>query len=163
VRQGAAAASRDDDPLNTFLAKRQEKFSGVSRNIFLMEDPAPRRKPDSVPIEGLIGPPAPPPPPPPPPPEKPLWQIRREEALQELGKFRFLGYLTDKDNKLFLSKDGELFIVKSGETVVKGYKVKEAGRDYIILFDTATEAELRVELSGSEPQQPHQPQPRSWR
>ena len=84
-------------------------------------------------------------------------QIAEEMARADLVRFRFLGYLTDKDNTLFLSKDGELFIVKSGEKVSKSYKIKEATKDYVILYDTITRVEVRVELSGGE--QPSPPQP----
>ncbi|HET7318676.1 MAG TPA: hypothetical protein VFK23_06025, partial [Nitrospirota bacterium] len=69
------------------------------------------------------------------------------------------GYLTSKDNMLFLSKDGETFIVRSGDKLLASYQVKEAGKDYVILLDTATRVEVRVELSGSEGAQPPQPQP----
>lgn len=160
VREGLATAYPGADPLNVILARRQEKFPGVSRDIFRMENPAPKPKPAPV-----TAAPPPPPPPPPPTPE----QIAAEKARQaadaartDLSRFRFLGYLgsTGKDNALFLSKDGESFIVKIGDRLLASYQVKEAGRDYVILLDTATRVEVRVELSGGEAQPPQPGMPR---
>jgi hypothetical protein len=76
-------------------------------------------------------------------------EIAAEAARADLTRFRFLGYLTDKDSSLFLSKDGELFIVKTGDTVLKGYKIKAVGMDHVILQDTATKVEVKIELTGS--------------
>ena len=74
-----------------------------------------------------------------------------DAARADLSRFRFLGYLTEQESKLFLSKDGELFIVKSGDAVLKTYRVKEASKDYVVLRDTVTGVEVRIELSGGEP------------
>ena len=155
VREGLTAASPGADPLKVILAKRQEKFPGVSRDIFRMENPAPKPKPATV-----TAPPPPPPPPPPTPEQIAAEKVRlaAEAARADLSRFRFLGYLTSKDNMLFLSKDGETFIVRSGDRLQASYQVKEAGKDYVILLDTATRVEVRVELSGGEAQSP-QPQP----
>jgi hypothetical protein len=152
VREGLASASPGADPLNVILARRQEKFPGVSRDIFRMENPAPKPKPQPEPVIA-----------PPPPPEVPVKtpeQIAAENARADLSRFRFLGYLTSKDNTFFLSKDGETFIVKTGDKLLASYQVKEAGKDYVILLDTATRVEVRVELSGSEPQPPQPGMPR---
>jgi hypothetical protein len=153
VREGLAAASSGGDPLNVLLARRQEKFPGVSRDIFRMENPAPKPKPQPAPVIAA-------PPPPPPVPVKTPEQIAAENARADLSKFRFLGYLTSKDNTLFLSKDGETFIVKSGDRLLASYQVKEAGKDYVVLLDTATRVEVRVELSGGEPSPPQPGMPR---
>ena len=59
------------------------------------------------------------------------------------------GYLTDKDSSLFLSKEGEQFIIKSGDTVLKSYQIKAVGKDHVVLHDTVTRAEVRIELTGS--------------
>jgi hypothetical protein len=169
VRPGLASRAAWADPLNVLLTRREEKFPGVARDIFRMQNPAP--KPRFV---------APPPPPPvhvktPEEIAAEAAQSAAQTARADLSKFRFLGYLTDKDNTLFLSKDGELFVVKSGDQVLKNYKVKEAGKDYVILLDTVTRVEVRIFLSGGEPsfqqsppQQPQQfeqpaPQPQQQR
>jgi len=75
-------------------------------------------------------------------------EIAAEMAKADLSKFRFLGYLTDKDSSLFLSKEGELFIVKSGDVVQKTYQVKSVGKDHVILLDTVTKVEVKIDLTG---------------
>jgi hypothetical protein len=156
MRPGLAERAAGTDPLNVFLRQREEKFPGVSRDIFRMENPTPPRpKPAPVSVVTPTLPPVP---------VKTPEELAADLARADLSKFRFLGYLTDKDNTLFLSKDGENYIVKSGDTVLKNYKVKEAGKDHVILLDTITRVEVRVELSGGEqsPQQP-QMQPQKYR
>src|SRR3990172_2953120 len=138
VRTGLSSPAAGTDPLLIFFAKREEKFPGVARDIFRMANPAPKPKPAPLPLG----------PPPPPVPEQTPADIAAETSRADLAKFRFLGYLTDKENSLFLSKDGELFIVKSGEMVQKNYKVKEAGKDHVLLVDTVTRVEGRIELTG---------------
>jgi hypothetical protein len=161
VRQGLASPASGADPLAVLLAKREEKFPGVSRDIFRMENQAPRPKQKKAPP--VVAAPLPPPVP-----QKTPEEIAADLSRADLSKFRFLGYLTEKDNSLFLSKDGELFIVKSGDKLLKTYQVKEASKDYVVLLDTATRVEVRVDLAGGEPQQtplsgqrmPQQPMPR---
>lgn len=155
VREGVIASAPGADPLNIIIAKREEKFPGVSRDIFRMENPAPKPKPVPVPV--VVAPP------PPAIPEKTPEEIAAEQARAELLRFRYLGYLTERDNTLFLSKDGELFMVKAGNKVLKTYRVKEANKDAAILQDTATGVEVRIDLSGGgdSGQQPmQQPMPR---
>ncbi len=142
IRQGLAAAS-GADPLNVLLERREEKFPGVSRDIFRMENPAPKPK-----LKPRIAAP-----PPPPVPQRTPEEIAADLSRADLAKFRFLGYLADKDKTLFLSKDGELFIVKSGDRLLKSYQVKEASKDYIILNDTVTNVTARIDFSGAETQQ----------
>lgn len=148
VRQGLAAEAAGTDPLNVIIAKREEKYPGVSRDVFRMENPAPKPKPAPVVVA---------PPPPPPVPERTPEEIAADAARAELSRFRFLGYLTDRDNTLFLSKDGELFIVRVGERIGKGWQVKDAGKDHVVIMDPATRVEMRVDLSGGEPA-PQKPQ-----
>jgi hypothetical protein len=156
VRSGLPSSTASSDPLTVFFARRQEPFSGVKRDLFRMENPAPKRKP--APVAPVVPAPAAPP-------EKTPEELAAEAARADLSKFRFLGYLTDVDRSLFLSKDGETFIVKSGDQVLKNYRIKDAGKDYVILLDTATQVEVRIELSGSgpEPAAPTHPQPQRFR
>lgn len=165
VRQGVSSRAGGADPLNVFLEQRGEKYPGVVRDIFRMANPAPPKPKTSTlppPVHVKT-------------PEElaaeaakaaadaaqAAVQAAAEAARTDLLKFRFLGYLTDKDNTLFLSKEGELFIVKSGDQVLRSYKVKEAGKDYVVLLDTITRVEVRILLSGSDSSaqqpQPHQP------
>ncbi len=149
VRPGLSSRIVGAELLGVFLARRGEKFPGVSRDIFRMENRVPKPKPKPAPVSAVT-------PTVPPAPVKTPEEIAKELARADLSKFRLLGYLTDKDNKLFLSKDGELFIVRSGDRVLKNYQVKEVGRDYVVLLDTITGVEVRVGLSGTE-QAPPQP------
>lgn len=152
VRTGIQSPASGADPLQVFLVRREEKFPGVIRDIFRMENPAPRPKPKPAPAAvAPVLPTAP---------VKTPEEIAADASRLDLSKFRFLGYLTDKDSTLFLSKDGELFLVRSGDTVLKNYQVKEAGKDYVILFDTATRVEVRVELTGGADQAAQQQKPR---
>ncbi len=136
--------------MQLLLLKREEKYPGVIRDIFRMENPAPP-KPKAKPVSVVATAPTPTVPPVP---VKTPEQIAEEAARADLSKFRFLGYLTDKDSSLFLSKDGETFIVRSGETVLRNYRVKEANRDFVVLLDTETKVEVKVELSGGGDQAP---------
>ncbi len=142
IRTGIQSPSSAADPVQVFLVKREERYPGVIRDLFRMENPAPPR-PKAKPV--LVTAPTPTVPPVP---EKTPEQIAAEAAKLDLSKFRFLGYLTEKDSSLFLAKDGETFIVRSGDAVLKNYRVKEAGRDFVVLLDTATRVEVRIELSG---------------
>ena len=146
VRKGIAAPGGAPDPLLVFLERRVEKYPGVARDLFRMgstighakKKPALITKPIStvtVPTSTI--------------PDRTPEQIAAEIARADLSRFRFLGYLTDKDSSLFLSKDGELFIVKSGDTILKNYQVKAVGKDQVVLFDTITKVEVRIELTGS--------------
>ncbi len=145
VRTGIAQPAAEGDPLRLFLARRQESYPGTVRDIFRMELPAPPKpKPVlvSVPTPTIVVPVIP---------EKTPEQLAAEAARADLSKFRFLGYVTDrtsKESSLFLSKDGETFVVKSGDTVLKNYRVKDAGKDAVVLLDTITRVEVKVELSG---------------
>ncbi len=149
VRPGVSSPAPGGDPLAALLAKREEKFPGVARDIFRMENPAPKPKQKTPPVVAPVLPP--------PPPEKTPEEIAAEASRADLSRFRYLGYLTGKDNSLFLSKDGELFIVRIGERIQKTYQVKDAGRDHVVLVDTATRVEVRVDLSGGDTQQPMMP------
>jgi len=149
VRTGLQSAGVPADPLQVILVRRKEQYPGVVRDLFRMENPAPKPKAKPVPAPVVL-------PPVPQAPVKTPEQIAAEAARADLSKFRFLGYLTDKDSKLFLSKDGELYIVQSGDTVLKNYRVKEASKDYVILVDGATQVEVRVELTGGADPSPSQ-------
>ena len=146
VRRGIAAPGAAADPLAVFLERRAEKYPGVLRDIFRMSDPslAGKKKPAVIeqpatvvtqPVSTV--------------PVKSPEEIAADAARADLSKFRFLGYLTDKDSSLFLSKEGELFIVKSGDIVLKNYQIKAVGKDHVVLYDTITKVEARIELSGS--------------
>ncbi len=150
IRRGLASSAAEKDPLLVLFEKREEKFPGVVRDIFRMANPVAKPKMPLMPVG---------PPPPPPVPDKTPEEIAAEQSRADLLTFRFLGYLTEKDNTLFLSKDGELFIVKVGGAVLKNYKVKEADKDQVTLLDTVTKVEVRIELTGGTAQAPSEQRP----
>ena len=166
VRQGPLSRTAATDPLNVFLERRREKFPEVVRYIFQMENPAPKPKapgksaalPVHVKTQEEIDAEA----------AKAAADAAKaaidaaaQAARADLMKFQLLGYLTDKESTLFLSKEGELFVVKKGSKLLKSYKVKEANKNYVILLDTITGVEVKLELPGGElsPQQEPQQQP----
>jgi len=143
VRKGLSSRADGSDPLNIFFARRQEKYPGVTRDIFRMENPATKVKPKAASLPVTTSPTVTVP-------EKTPEEKAADISRADLSQFRFLGYLTEKDNTLFLSKDGELFMVKTGDALLKSYTIKEASKDYVVLLDTSTRVEVRIELSGGE-------------
>lgn len=146
VRRGMAVPGGAPDPLLVFLERRVEKYPGVGRDLFRMGggNGQAKKKPAliTMPVTTVTLPTSTIP-------VKTPEEIAEDMARADLSKFRFLGYLTDKDSSLFLSKDGELFIVKSGDVILKNYQVKAVGKDHVVLFDTITKVEVKVELTGS--------------
>jgi hypothetical protein len=154
VRPGLRPSSDSADPLAVLLQRGETRFPGVARDLFRMENPAPRtQKPVIMPVATAPTPTGPPP--------KTPEELAADAARLDLSKFRFLGYLTEKDSSLFLSKDGEVYVVRSGDPVLKSYRVKSAGKDHVMLRDSATGVEVRIELSGGgEPAAQAQQKPR---
>lgn len=165
VRQGLSARRAGADPLNAFLEQRSEKYPGAGRDIFRMENPVLKTKlivskrtatppvhvktPEEIAADAAQA-------------AAQAVQAVADAARADLNKFKYLGYLTEKDNTLFLSKEGELFIVKRGDTILKSYKVKDVSKNYVVLLDTVTGVEVQLELSGADlaTQQPQQQAPR---
>lgn len=86
---------------------------------------------------------------PPPPPPKTPEQLAAERAVQELERFRFLGFVRKGDGRsLFLGRGDELLVVGETEKVKGLYNIKLMGKDYLILADPATGVEKRIELTG---------------
>jgi hypothetical protein len=159
VRQGPSSRMTGADPLNTFLERRKEKFPNVVRDIFRMENPAPKPKASSKPVTPIVKTPE----------EiaaeaaqaaaaaaKAAADAAAQAARADLMKFQFAGYLTDKESTVFLSKEGELFIVKKGSKLIKSYKVKDTGKNYVILLDTVTGVEVQLDLPGADMSQQHE-------
>lgn len=141
VRQGLQTRADGSDPLSIVFARSQERYPGVIRNIFKMERPAAKQAAKPIPAVVVTAPTQSAP-------ERTAQEIAAEQARADLLKFRYLGYLVEKDMTLFLSKDSELFIVKSGDKLLTSYKIKEANKDYVVILDTETRMEGRVSLSG---------------
>jgi hypothetical protein len=160
VRPGPLSRVAGTDPLNIFLERRSEKFPHVVRDIFRMENPAPKPK--------VLPKPAPPPVIVKTPEEiaaeaaqaaaaaaRAAVEAAAQAARADLMKFQMVGYLTEKDSTIFLSKEGELFIVKKGSKLIKSYKVKDMGKNYVILLDTVTGVEVQLDLPGADMSQQH--------
>ncbi|HTY21166.1 MAG TPA: hypothetical protein VMC44_05970 [Geobacteraceae bacterium] len=101
------------------LDGERPRFSGFHRNIFKSVFASQHRAP-LVPARRA---PAPPPPtPPPPPPVKTPAQV----AMEEVGRFVFLGYLQKENRKtIFLTKDNQIFLLKKGDRIGGRYSVAE--------------------------------------
>lgn len=149
VRPAAQAPGTERDPLTIFLERKIERFPGVKRDLFRFsgngtvlrpKKPVVVTKPvETAPVLPVV-------------PQRSPEEIAAENARADLSRFRFLGYLTDTEgtgSSLFLSKDGELFIAKSGDRVLKNYLIKSSDKDHVVLMDTVTKVEVRVELTGS--------------
>jgi hypothetical protein len=154
VRPDAQGRGTAADPLRVFLERSAEPYPGVVRDIFQMQNPAARPKPKPAPPVVVTAPP------PPEGPVKTAEEIAADLVRADLAKFRYLGYVIEKDTTVFLSKESELFIVKSGDRIGPAYKVKEANKDFVVILDTATRVEGRVSMSGEGAQPPpHTQQP----
>jgi hypothetical protein len=145
VRRGISASGAAVDPLAVVVERRADTYPGVMRDIFRMSvpEPAGKRKLAGAQTAMIITQPVSTVP------VKTAEEVAADLARSDLSTFRFLGYLTDKDSSLFLSKGGELFIVKSGDTVLENYQIQAVGKDHVVLHDTVTKAEVRLELTGS--------------
>jgi len=146
VRKGIAAPGGASDPLLVLIERRIEKYPGAARDLFRMSgaNGQANRRPAliTIPVPTATLPTSTIP-------VRTPEETAADAARADLSRFRFLGYLTDKDSSLFLSKDEELFTVKSGDRILKNYQVKAVGKDQVVLFDTITKVEVRVELTGS--------------
>jgi hypothetical protein len=144
VRRGLTAPGAAGDPLAVVVERRADTYPGVMRDIFRMSVRNPAGKqPVGAQTATIITQPMSTVP------VKTAEEVAADLARADLSTFRFLGYVTDKDRSLFLSKEGELFIVKSGDTVLKNYQIKAVGKDHVVLHDTVTKVEIRIDLTGS--------------
>jgi hypothetical protein len=155
VRQGPSSRMAGADPLDIFLERRREKFPNVVRDIFRMENPVPKPKvspkpatppvivktPEEIAAEAAQAAAAA---------ARAAVEAAAQAARADLMKFQMVGYLTETESTIFLSKEGELFIVKKGSKLLKSYKVKETGKNYVILLDTITGVEVQRDLAGGE-------------
>ena len=168
IRRELSSRMSGADPLNVFLERRREKFPVVVRDIFRMENPAPKPKASlnkamppvhvktkeelAAEAAQVVADAA-----------KAAVEAANQAARADMMKFQLLGYLTDKDNTLFLSKEGELFIAKKGSKLLKSYKVKEVSKNFVILLDTVTGVEVQLDLPGGEMSPPQEPQQQQMR
>lgn len=126
------------------LKGRPKAEGGNPKNIF-------------VPIEAFLPPPPPPSPPPPlpPPPSPPptppgptAEELAIMKARQELGQFRYLGYLNREGREeAFLSRGKTLFIVKRGDTIQGQFILNDLEANHITIKDQQTNLEVTITLS----------------
>lgn len=145
VRHGLQSRSGGADPLAVYLNLSKQNYPGVTRDIFRMQNPQTAR-PKTTPVVVVTAPTVPAGP------QKTPEEIAADQSRANLLKFKYLGYLVEKDMTLFLSNSGELFVVKVGDKVLATYAVKEANKDFVVILDTITRVEGRVPLSGEETQ-----------
>jgi len=158
VRPASQARGGAVDPLSVFLERSAEPYPGLVRDIFRMQNPVARPKPKPAPAVVVTAPL------PPEGPVKTAEEIAADLVRADLAKFRYLGYVIDKDTTVFLSKESELYVVKTGDKIGTAYKVKEANKDFVVILDTATRVEGRVSLSGGDaPAQQQQQQQQQQR
>ncbi len=137
----AGAPSPLAEPIRVNLAllkKRGEPYRAV-RNIFnpIYKKPA-LVKPKKGPI--TVAPVLPPPPPP-----KSPAQIAAEGAKEEMNKIKVLGFLKRKSREdVFLSLGNDYYTAGKGENIVKGYYLKDVGKDYVVVADRDTNTEVRL-------------------
>jgi len=130
-----------DSSIRLDLLKSSSRPLVISKNIF-------------EPIHIYVPPPPkvePPPPPPPvvvPPPPTPE-EIARQQALQELSQYSYLGYLNKGNNKVqgFFSRSGELFTAGKGEIIAGTIMLKEIDPNQAIIRDKNTGTESTLNLA----------------
>jgi hypothetical protein len=141
VRPGVSSQTTAADPLNAFLLRKEERYSGVSRDIFRMQNAAPKPKrtlaSGGTPTVPLV-------------PIKTPEELAAELARTDLAQYKFLGSMTALESSVLLSDGRETFIVKKGAIVKKSYMVKETAKEYVVLLDTVSRVEVMVMLSGGE-------------
>jgi hypothetical protein len=126
------------------LDKDQPRFSGFQRNIFrpifTLE-----MKPPLYPLHaGKPVLPVPPPPPPPPPYVEPT---PAQKAMEEVGRFTFLGFLLKENRKtIFLSSDNQIILVRKGDKIAGKYEVASITDEALTISLSATGEQITVPL-----------------
>ena len=106
------------------LDANQPRFSGFQRNIFRPIFPAEMKSPLYPLNAGKPVLPVPPPPPPQPAPPPYVEPSPAQKAMEDVGRFTFLGFLQKENRKIiFLSRDKEIFLVRKGDKIAGKYEV----------------------------------------
>ena len=113
------ARSQDGNRLRLDLLDRElPRFSGFHRNIF---------RPifsEAINLPPVIARPVLPVAPPPAPAPLPVVKTPAQIAMEEVGRFTFLGYLQKGDRKtIFLSRDNEIILLRKGDKIAGKYEV----------------------------------------
>jgi hypothetical protein len=76
-------------------------------------------------------------------------ELAAQAAQQEMGQFRYLGYLSrDGRHEAFLSRGKDLHIVRAGETLAQRILVKAVTPTNVVLQEPRSLAEKTVSLAG---------------
>jgi hypothetical protein len=132
------------------LEAKREPFT-ARRNIFspvYVKPALPKPKPQGPGGKGAVAPPAPlitvsvPPPP------KSPEEIARDNAREEINKFRVLGMVQRKGRSdVLMQLAGNNFVAAKGEVITKEYYIADITRDTVVVKDKATGVESRIKAN----------------
>jgi len=139
-----ASGAQDDKRLRLDLLDRDlPRFSGFKRNIFrpiFSGDMKPSVMPRN-PVKPQLPVPLPPPPPP------PVEPTPAQRAMEDVGRFTFLGFLQKENSKtIFLSRDNEIFLVKKGDKLAGRYDVASITDEALTINLAATGEQIVIPL-----------------
>lgn len=140
-----AAKAQDEKKLRLdLLDKDQPRFSGFQRNIFRPIFTLEMKAPLYPLHAGKPVLPVPPPPPPPPPYVEPT---PAQKAMEDVGRFTFLGFLLKESRKIiFLSRDNEIILVRKGDRIAGKYEVASITDEALTINLVATGEQITVPL-----------------
>jgi len=129
------------------LDKDQPRFSGFQRNIFRPIFSVAMKAPLNPLKSGKPVLPVPPPPPLPPPPPPYVEPTPAQKAMEEVGRFTFLGFLLKENRKtIFLSRDNQIILVRKGDKVAGKYEVASISDEALSISLPATGEQITVPL-----------------
>jgi len=124
------ARSQDDNKLRLDLLDRElPRFSGFRRNIFrpFFSDEMHLRPVAAKHILPVL-------PPPPAPMPPPVVKSPAQIAMEDVGRFTFLGYLQKENRRtIFLSRDNEIILVKKGDKIAGKYEVAAISEEMLTI------------------------------
>ncbi|HEY3346784.1 MAG TPA: hypothetical protein VGK71_04100 [Nitrospirota bacterium] len=142
------APPRADFTVNLDLLDAKREPFTAKRNIFspvYVKPTLPKPKPGG---QAAIAPPAPlitvsvPPPP------KSPEELARDNAREEMNKFRVLGMVQRKGRSdVLMQLAGNNFVAAKGEVITKQYYIADITRDTVVVKDKATGLETRIKAN----------------
>ena len=125
-----ADRSQDGKKLRLDLLDRElPRFSGFRRNIFR---PLFSEEMNLSPVASKHGLPASPPPPAPAP--QPVVKSPAQIAMEDVGRFTFLGYLQKGNSRtIFLSRDNEIILARKGDKIAGKYEVAAISEEVLTI------------------------------
>lgn len=143
-----AVKAQDEKKLRLdLLDKDQPRFSGFQRNIFRPIFTVEMKSPLYPLHAGKPVLPVPPPPPPPPLPPPYVEPSPAQKAMEDVGRFTFLGFLQKENSKIiFLSRDNEIILVRKGDKIAGKYEVASITDEALTINLPATGEQIVVPL-----------------